>query len=671
MSLQRAALLVLLATGGLACGSNDGAVDIGTDSQVIDTHSPDVPPETALAQDTVKEVQSSPCKGPGVTAFVNVTVIPMTGDTVLSDHTVVVSGKTICAVGPSDSTPVPEGAKVIEGTDRFLIPGLADMHVHLNFETDLIMYLANGVTTIRSMWGFPWGLELQPRIDSGEIPGPELFTTGPIMDGDPPVWSGSEVLTTPEEAIDSVKTQIAAGYQFMKVYNRLTPEVYNAIVTTASQHDVPVVGHVPDAVGLENVLQAGQHTIEHLTGYDFYSTDNTLEQLTAQVGTWNCPTLVVFDKYAQVDQLQEQGVEGVEYVHPQTLAYWKAASSWEPVPLAKLQEKVALLHQLEAPLIAGTDATNPYVVPGFSLHEELQLLADSGLTNLEVLETATKNAAICLGTDHRAGTIEVGMDATLVLLDADPLEDIAATRSIAGVMAGGQWWSASQLQIKLDEQAQMFQVQYSLDFDCPLPDTYESPPEGDHVLFKARGEITDFGSTCFAAREIEVRIDGQTWDVDSFSACATGQFLGIIEYVGISSFSSAQLLGPNHVTYNFLSAAVPKYKLQQLKADADYEIQASPNNLFVAVMEMKSMDNQQLFKMCPVAVAAKDQPASSLFVCHDDNESFAVGETLQMAGRIALSTEADLIQNTLFMDNPCNCWKNEFDELTCDQFDAQ
>lgn len=666
-----AGTVVALVAAWAACTSNPAPGDAVDTSSRQDAGTSDLAPDFEAQPDSLPDLAPAKCTGPGITAITHATVIPMVTETSLADHTVVVSGGIICATGPSDSVVVPPGAVVIDGTGRFLIPGLTDMHIHLNFETDLILYLANGVTTVRNMWGFPWTLELQHKIANSEIHGPELFTTGPIMDGDPPVWAGSQTVTTPEQATQSVEEQIEAGFSMMKVYARLQPDVYAAIIETAGLHDIPVVGHVPDAVGLENALNAGQHSIEHLTGYDFYAADGTAEELTAQNGVWNCPTLVVFKQYANIDQLSLQGTEGMQYVHPQTIAYWQNAATWEPVPLDKLAQKVALLNQKGAGILAGTDATNPYVVPGFSLHEELALLNQAGLSNWEVLRSATLGPAQSLGTAMRSGTIEDGKDADLVLLEDNPLENISATRSIAGVMVKGQWWPNEKLQEKLDDQAEMFQAQYSLDFDCPLPPEYEVAPEGDRVLFKARGEISEFGSDCFASREFQVVIDGEEWDVDSYSACATSQFLYALEYVGVSTFSTAQLLGPGHVGYRFLSAAVSRLTLQKLKSDDQYELATKPNHLFVAAMEMKSAGTDQLFKMCPVAVAAQGQPDSSLFVCHDNNDTFAVGETLQMAGRIALSTDQELIQNTLFMDGPCNCWKNQYDELDCDQFEAQ
>ena len=670
-----------LATAAMlwACGSGTGSggdalTDTGPEDLRTAGEVSDLSEADALLLDMVEAeipVVIPDCNGESVLAVMHVSVLPMTSDAVLEDQTVIVADGRICFVGPPSGVLLPLNTQIVDGTGRFLMPGLTDMHIHLNFQTDLLLYVANGVTAVRNMWGTAWTLELQQKIKSREILGPELFTSGPIMDGDPPDWEGSEVVTTPEEAMTSIEQQVAAGYQFIKVYNNLDLDVYDAIIESAGGHGLPVVGHVPYNVGLEHVLQSGQYSLEHLIGYDLFDSDGNLEALTAELGVWNCPTLVVYDKYRQVDELHETGVEGQEYVHPQTRAWWKTSGTYLPYAMKALLAKTEELHDLGAPLLAGSDATNPYVVPGFSLHEEMKLLVQAGLSPHDVLTSATVGPAENLGVDQRAGTVELGKDADLILLEDNPLLDISATRSIVGVLIKGQWYTAIELQTLLDDLAEQFQEQYSLDFDCVLPEQYDQPPVGDHALFKLKGDIAGFGEDCAAGHEFEVVVNGSEMDVDGFSSCANSQFFYTGDHVGLYAFSAAEYLGPEHLAYNYFSVSIPKYALQLLKESGEYEIQAEPDQVFVANMESKTSGADAMYKLCPVAVAAPDSPESTLFICHDGNETFAHGENLQIAGSILLSTDPETIKNAMLTDEDCSCWKNKYEDLTCQEFEAK
>src|SRR5262249_21711869 len=205
---------------------------------------------------------------PTVTAFTGVHVVPMDTERVLDDQNVLVRGDRIVAVGPAASTPIPPGATRIDAHGRWLMPGLVDMHVHFNDPGDASLFVANGVTTVRNMWGFPATLELRRECASGTRLGPTIYTAGPILDGRPPIWPGSTVIETADEAEKEIAAEKAAGCDFVKVYNRLSREAYAGILAAARKHGMRVVGHVPDAVGLDGVLAArGQESIEHLTGY--------------------------------------------------------------------------------------------------------------------------------------------------------------------------------------------------------------------------------------------------------------------------------------------------------------------------------------------------------------------------------------------------------------------
>ena len=203
-------------------------------------------------------------------AFVNVNVVPMDSERIIADQTVLIQDGRIHAIGPASSTSIPKGATRIDGRAKFLMPGLADMHVHLAHDEEadpdaLVVFLAAGVTTVRNMWGQPIHLEWRNRICEGDLLGPTIYSVGPITDGDPPFWKGSSVVTTPDEAAKEVAAQKRAGYDGVKVFTNLTPKVYTAILDAARKHDLPVYGHVPTRIGLSRALTSGQKSFEQIS----------------------------------------------------------------------------------------------------------------------------------------------------------------------------------------------------------------------------------------------------------------------------------------------------------------------------------------------------------------------------------------------------------------------
>ena len=254
----------------------------------------------------------------GDLAFVGATVVPMDREGALTDQIVVVRGDRIVLVAPAASIDT-TGATVVDVKGKWLTPGLADMHVHTWSDHDFAMYLLNGVTTVRDMFGSPKHLEWRSAIQSGKLDGPTLFTAGPIVDGDPPTWPGSTVVTTADAAREAVRAQKKAGYDFIKVYNGLSAEAYDAIASEAKAQGIPFAGHVPKAIGIEKAIVSGQRSIEHLDGYiPFRSEPHVDAQIvaaTAKSGVWNCPTLVVMDRIGRFDSVA--GLEktpGLEYV---------------------------------------------------------------------------------------------------------------------------------------------------------------------------------------------------------------------------------------------------------------------------------------------------------------------------------------------------------------------
>jgi hypothetical protein len=430
---------------------------------------------------------------PATAAFVDVTVIPMDSERELAHQTVLVDHDRIVAMG--EGLAVPAGATKIDGAGKYLVPGLVDMHVHYNDEDDGLLYVANGVTTVRNMWGSQAQLDWRGKTKEPAWMGPSIYTAGAIVDGKPPVWPTATVLETPEAAIAEVDAQKRAGYDFIKVYNRLSAPVYDAIITEAKKQGIRVVGHVPDAVGIARAMTA-QTTIEHLDGWlpalqDATSKAASLPREPARVemiahfdptklpalakqahdtGVANVPTLVVLSRIPALEHPEQLAARPeMKYVSRDTLAMWDPKQDFRfrsmgPADFATAAKGNALrgqfvkaLHDAGAMVFAGTDTPNPFIVPGFSLHEELALLVAAGFTPFEALRAATSAPAAWLDRMAKPaakfGTIATGARADLVLLTADPLKDISATTKRAGVMLRGTWYPASDLEAKLEERA--------------------------------------------------------------------------------------------------------------------------------------------------------------------------------------------------------------------------
>ena len=416
-------------------------------------------------------------------AFVNVNVVPMTSETVIGQQTVVVNNGVIAALGPVDETPIPKGAKVIDGTDRFLMPGLAEMHAHVpaassdDLDRNFSLYVANGVTTIRGMLGQPSHIDLRERLNNGTVFGPRLVTSGPSFNG--------RSVAGANQAREMVRDQHRSGYDFVKIHPGLTAEEFEAVAETANELGMPFAGHVPVAVGVARALQLGMATIDHLDGYfaallpvgsdgfggygGFFDVMLAAEldaeripeiaRATAEAGTWNVPTQVLVEVRINATPIAElRSQPGMRYVPKDTVERWVASKEallaerdFNPQVAAlaiELRRRVILeLHKAGAGLLLGADSPQVFNVPGFSLHRELDALVAAGLTPYEALRTGT--VAVAEFFDSNAGMVAVGRDADLVLLNANPLEDVRYAHRIHGVMLRGTWYSADSLSERL------------------------------------------------------------------------------------------------------------------------------------------------------------------------------------------------------------------------------
>lgn len=434
-------------------------------------------------------------------AFVNVNVVPMDSERILPGQTVIVQGDRIIDIGTVDITDIPEDAQRIDGRDKYLMPGLVDMHVHIGsvqqtYETHLTLLIANGVTTIRNMWGGESHLKLREEIKEGKHIAPTLFTAGPIISSNPSLFGGTVALETPEQARQVVADNKAAGYDLIKACDVLPVEVYDALMEAATKHGIHVAGH-PGEVGIEHALAARQHSVEHLAGYQRYLEDEDslffgkphgfdvawqhmderkipgIARATRESATWNCVTLVVHNC---VMMTREQGRQELKrpymkYIPMDTKQWWLASTvggerlremsrvypelgfSVEEcldAPFRNGKRLTKALYDAGARIVLGTDAPNPFVVHGFSVHQELQNLVDAGLTPYEAIKAGTRDAAECLGELDKFGTITVGLRADLLLVDGNPLVNVGNVSRRAGVMLRGRWLPQPELQSMLD-----------------------------------------------------------------------------------------------------------------------------------------------------------------------------------------------------------------------------
>jgi imidazolonepropionase-like amidohydrolase len=426
---------------------------------------------------------------------------------------------------------------VIDGGGQYLMPGLADMHVHTWSEGDFVLFLANGVTTVRNMWGSAQHLQWKKRIEAGELTAPSIITAGPLMDGPPPIWEGSYLVSTPDEARKAVAEQKEAGYDFVKVYNQLSLEVYDAIIGAAREHGLPVAGHVPYDVGLEHVLESRQDCIEHLEGYrELLEADDSpvrgdmsvqnkvrrwnyvdkskipaAVEATAEAGSWNCVTIVVYQRLSSPAEAAKMlELPEMKYVDPLMKATWDPTQDYRLQKLTQedfdnirkgiviLTELTGKLHEAGGRILLGTDTPNPFVVPGFSIHTELKNLVAAGLTPYEAIKAGTRDAAEFVGQLDQWGTIAPGRRADLILVEANPLEDVANAAKRAGVMLRGQWFPEAELQQKIEELAASYTAAKNRFADMPALSS-EGEPQ-----FSGRYELS-FGQAVIGEERFSIQ----------------------------------------------------------------------------------------------------------------------------------------------------------------------
>jgi imidazolonepropionase-like amidohydrolase len=418
--------------------------------------------------------------------FKDVNVITMDGNRVEEHQTVIARNGRIIAVGDAGEVKNEPGALVISAHGKYLIPGLAEMHAHVPPSDDiesmkevLKLFAFNGITTIRGMLGHPRHLELRASIRKGEIFGPHFYTTGPSFNG--------MSIRSPEEGAVLVRRQKEAGYDYLKLHPGLTLQEFDAIASTAKEVGIPFAGHVSFGVGVWRAIEAGYSSIDHLDGFveglvpgiekiheqqaglfgmlvaDEVDRSRIPELMKAlrENNIWVVPTQSLAERWFNPDYTAEDFLRDPHmiYMKPETTEQWitskKNLVNSEQYNEEELRNFVQLRRDLimecqknGVGLLLGCDAPQIFNVPGFSTHNELEYLVLSGLSPYEALLSGTRNVAAYLGHDD-AGVIREGAVSDLILLDANPLDDIRNTRKIAGVMIGNQWMDKSYIDTEL------------------------------------------------------------------------------------------------------------------------------------------------------------------------------------------------------------------------------
>lgn len=401
------------------------------------------------------------------TVINNVTVLTMNNNEIVTGATVVVIDDRITYVGPSAGAPMPRGVdNIIDGTGKFLMPGLAEMHGHLpssdwsrdRQERILFLYLAGGVTTVRGMLGDPIQFDLRNQITAGEMDGPTLYLAAPSMNGNS--------VSSPADGRAKIRRYAAEGWDLQKIHPGLTRAEYDAIAEEANKLNFPFGGHVPADVGLERAAEAGQISMDHMDGYlqmadgdkraltdaDFAK----MIKLTKDSGTWVVPTQELFNVLIGGGDVAVLSARPENrYLTPDTLASYqrRAASANDSANSLAVKNRNRLLKALadaNINLALGSDAPQLFSVPGFSIWREIESMRDAGLTAAQILKSGTSAAGRYFADKDTFGTVTEGARADLILLNDNPFNAIENVFDQAGVMAAGRWYSRADIDARLE-----------------------------------------------------------------------------------------------------------------------------------------------------------------------------------------------------------------------------
>ena len=437
----------------------------------------------------------------------NVNIIDVKTGDINPNMDVVIEEDIITSIIPHKNNTEYKSEYIIEGSDKYLIPGLWDMHTHTwwGYKDFFPLLLANGITGIREMFGdMETVKKIRIEIASDSIAGPIIISAGDIIDGHPPTHEGCDIAKTPEEGREIVKKQKADGADFIKVYDNLKREVYFAIADECEKQNMVLAGHIPHKISLEEALNANHASIEHFYGILEYCTDtkrlfqmdslrnkryNYVEHynrtdfinktydkkkekgviaLLSNNNAWVCPTFTVhkgflrqYDYYyedARIDYMPEYAMSGWRWITESDSILSEENSLMFNADKTNYELMLSLIQPLQESgvnFLAGSDYANPYTYPGFSLHEEMEIMVEeAGMSTFSVLQTATINPAIFLKKENEMGSVEVGKLANLVLLNKNPLEDIKNTKTVDAVILKGKYLNGNKLQAEIEKIAE-------------------------------------------------------------------------------------------------------------------------------------------------------------------------------------------------------------------------
>lgn len=409
----------------------------------------------------------------------------MPGPRILHGYDVIIEGARIKQILPSRKQEKGKFAgRVINGTGKFLIPGLFDMHVHLESKSFFPLFLMNGVTAIREVGSTRKDIfQLRDKVNAGKITGPRMFIAGPILEGYPPFWQGFRIVRTKKEGKQAVKELKEKRADFIKVYQTLKLGVYREIVHEAKKQKLKVIGHLPKSIDPIVALNLGQKELEHMDdirqhvgevrmkdiskkGYEGWKKFTGLKikqarlknlgQVLQKNKAFICPTLVVDERMAQLSNYEKLK----KLKEARLLPRHYREIDWKPSHPKSLEnirglpplwfQNFKVLHEnskqiipflaKHSILLAGSDTPNPFVVPGFSLIEELELFVKTGLQPYQAIEAATYNPSLFLDISNELGTIKEGKIANLVLLEKNPIQSISFLRTIQGTFLNGNYY---------------------------------------------------------------------------------------------------------------------------------------------------------------------------------------------------------------------------------------
>lgn len=427
-----------------------------------------------------------------INAITHVNVLPMTSEEVLKDYTVLLKDGKVFKMGPSNKLKVKKKNQIIDGTGKYLMPGLTEMHAHIPTPENgddtwvrqvLFLYVANGVTTIRGMLGDPYLLTLRKNVENEMLIGPRIFTSSPSMNGN--------TIKTPQEAREKVVQYKKDGYDFLKVHPGVKREVFDTMAKIAQSLNLPFSGHVPVEVGIRHALASRYASVDHLDGYlegtvsadilaqnpnaGFFgytyvpnADEKQLDALAAETkkqGVWVVPTQSLFTRwFSPIDANALANEPEMQYMPSKTLYQWRQNKSnltganysqvlWQRFILFR-HKILQSLYKADVDLLLGSDAPQVFNVPGFSLRHEMNSLAEANLPPYVILRSGTANPARFFGRTGAFGTIVPGASADFILLEANPLENVSNTSKQVGVVLRGKWLSKEFIEAELEKIAE-------------------------------------------------------------------------------------------------------------------------------------------------------------------------------------------------------------------------